>query len=287
MAVGERWLAAARRDVWPVCMSTQREKADAFWNLHTRPGVFVIANPWDAGSARLLEHLGFEALATSSAAAAGTLGRVDYELSRDEALSMARQITEAVNVPVSADLEFGFGDSPEAVAETVKLAAESGLAGCSIEDARGDAAPYDLGLARERIAAAVAVARSLPHRFVLTARAENFARGVKDLADTIARLQAFEAAGADVLFPVGLPDLESYRSVCAAVGKPVNGIGGLKGRPFTVAQFEAVGVKRISVATAFWRTAMTAVRDAAAEIRAAGTFSFGERSMTTMEAMGR
>ncbi len=264
-------------------MKTQAEKAEAFWRRHDQPGAFVIPNPWDAGSARLLAGMGFSALATSSAAAAGTLGRGDYGLSREESLALAAQIARAVDVPVSADLENGFGDSPEEVATTVRLAAAAGLAGCSIEDARGDAAPYDLALATERIVAAVEVVRGLPHRFVLTARSENFVRGVKNLDDTIRRLQAYERAGADVLFPVGLPDLASYRTLCDAVTKPVNGIGGIKGRPFTAAQLAEAGVKRISLATALWRAAMTALRDAAAEVSGHGTFAFGERSLSTAE----
>ena len=264
-------------------MKTPAEKAEAFWALHRRDDAFVIPNPWDAGSARMMVGMGFEALATSSAALAGTLGRKDYELKRDEALAMARQIVEAVDVPVSADLENGFGDSPETVAETVRLAASIGLAGCSIEDARGGAAPYEIGLATERIKAAVEVVRGLPHRFVLTARSENFARGVKDLGDTIERLQAFESAGADVLFPVGLPDLAAYRAVCAALAKPVNGIAGIKGRTFTAEQLAAAGVKRISLATALWRVAMTALHEAALEVREKGTFEFGQRAMGTVE----
>lgn len=267
-------------------MKTPAEKAELFWAMHQRARAWVIPNPWDAGSARMLAHLGFEALATSSSASAGTLGRADYGVTRDEALEMARRIVEAVDVPVSADLENGFGDSPEDVAETVRRAAEIGLAGCSIEDARGDAAPYDLGLATERVAAAVEAARRVGRRFVLTARAENFARGVKDLDDTIARLQAFERVGADVLFPIGVPDLASYRAICAAVTKPVNAIGGIKGRTFTLAELEAVGVKRVSLATALWRTAMTALHEAAREVREKGTFAFGERALATGEVVG-
>jgi 2-methylisocitrate lyase-like PEP mutase family enzyme len=264
-------------------MKTTSEKSEAFWALHLAPGAFVMPNPWDAGSARMLAGLGFQALATSSGAAAGTLGRNDYGLKRDEALAMARGIVEAVDVPVSADLENGYGDSPQEVAETVRRAAEIGLAGCSIEDARGGEKPYDLGLAVERVAAAVEVVRALPRRFVLTARAENFARGVKDLEDTIARLKAYERAGADVLFAIGLPDLGSHRAVCAAVTRPVNGIGGIKGRPFTVAELATVGVKRISTATALWRAAMTALHEAAREVRDEGTFEFGQRAMSGPE----
>jgi len=267
-------------------MKTVNEKAEAFRRLHERTETWVIANPWDAGSARVLAHAGFEALATSSAASAGTLGRLDYNVKREEALEMARRIVEAVDVPVSADLENGFGDTPEEVAETVRRAAEIGLAGCSIEDARGDAEPYEFGLACERIEAAVESARSVGRPFVLTARSEGFARGVRDLDEVVRRLRAFEEAGADVLFPVGLPDLESYRVVCAAVTKPVNGIGGIKGRPFTVAQLADAGVRRVSVATAFWRAAMTALFKAAREVRESGTFEFGQRAAASGEIAG-
>lgn len=268
-------------------MKTPAEKAEAFWAMHQRERAWVIPNPWDAGSARMLAHLGFEALATSSSASAGTLGRADYGVTRDEALEMARRIVEAVDVPVSADLENGFGDSPEDVAETVRRAAAIGLAGCSIEDARGDAVPYDLGLATERVAAAVEAAGRVGRRFVLTARAENFARGVKNLDDTLARLQAYEQAGADVLFPVGVPDLASYRTICAVLTKPVNAIAGIKGRAFTLAELEAAGVKRVSLATALWRAAMTALHEAALEIREKGTFEFGERALVTGEIVAR
>lgn len=262
---------------------SQAEKISRFRALHAAPGAFVIPNPWDAGSARLLALLGFSALATSSSAAAGTLGRADYGLTRDEALAMARAIVEATELPVSADLESGFGDSPATVAETIRLAAACGLAGCSIEDARGDAAPYDFNHAVERFAAAVAANRALPHPLVLTARAENFARDRADLDDTIARLQAFARAGADVLFAPGLPDLAAIRAVCAAVSKPVNVVAGPKGRLFTVTQLADAGVKRISLATSLYRAAMTALRDAASEVRTHGSFSFGERVMTSSD----
>jgi 2-methylisocitrate lyase-like PEP mutase family enzyme len=286
-AAGDANRLAALPDVVEIrhdqSMKTPAEKAEAFWAMHQQARAWVIPNPWDAGSARVLERMGFQALATSSSASAGTLGRADYGVTRDEALDMARRIVEAVDVPVSADLENGYGDSPDAVAETVRRAAEIGLAGCSIEDARGDAVPYDIGLATERVAAAVEAARGVRRRFVLTARAENFARGVKNLDDTIARLQAFERAGADVLFPIGVPDLASYRAICAAVTKPVNAIGGIKGRTFTLAELEGVGVKRVSVATALWRAAMTAMQEAALEIREKGTFEFGQRALGTAE----
>ncbi len=255
---------------------TQTEKAVAFRALHDRPGAFVIPNPWDAGSARLLAGLGFEALATSSAASAGVLGRRDGMITRDEALAHARAIASAVDVPVSADLEKGFGDSPEDVAETIRLAAETGLAGGSIEDATGDPARpiFDFGQAVERVAAAVEAARALDFPFVLTARTENFVRNILDLDDTIRRLQAFEKAGADVLFAPGLPDLDSVRAVCAAVSKPVNFMAGIKGQSFPVAELEAAGVKRISVATSLYRAAMTGMLNAAREIREQGTFGY-------------
>ncbi len=257
----------------------QSEKVARFCALHAAPGAFVIPNPWDAGSARLLAGLGFAALATSSSASAGTLGRRDYGLTRESALAMARTIVEATDVPVSADFENGFGDTPEVVAETIRLAAGIGLAGCSIEDAAGNARPYDLALATERIAAAAAAARALPFPFVVTARAENFLRGVPDLADTIKRLQAYERAGADVLFAPGVSDLAAVRTLCRAVSKPVNVIAGGKGGSPSLAELAAAGVKRISLATSLYRAAMTALRDAAEEIRANGTFHFGERAM--------
>lgn len=262
---------------------TQHEKAVRFRALHAAPGAFVIPNPWDAGSARLLEGLGFAALATSSSASAGTLGHRDYGVTRDEALAMARRIVEATSLPVSADLENGFGASPESVAETVRLAAAAGLAGCSIEDAAGDEAPYELALATERIAAAVAVVRQLPFPFVLTARAENFLRDKPDIADTIRRLQAYEQAGADVLFAPGLPGLAAVRTVCAAVTKPVNAIGTMQDGTLSVAGLAAAGVKRISLATSLYRAAMTALRDAAGEVRTQGTFSFSTKAMPGTE----
>lgn len=265
-------------------MSTsQHEKGARLRALHEAPGIFVIPNPWDAGSARLLEAMGFAALATSSAAAAGTLGRRDYGLAREEALAMAREIAEAVELPVSADLENGFGDSPEEVAETVRCAAAMGLAGCSIEDARGDAAPYELALARERVAAAVEVVRGLPFPFVLTARAENYLRGRPELDDTIARLQAYEAAGAEVLFAPGVPDLASVKRLCASVRRPVNVVGTMANGTVSVAELAEAGVKRVSVAASFYRAAMAGLRDAAREVRETGTFSYASRALTVAE----
>src|SRR5215470_1933831 len=202
-------------------MPSQTEKANRFRALHEAPEAFVIANAWDAGSARILAGLGFPALATSSGASAGVLGRRDGMVSRTEALAQARAIVEATDLPVSADLEKGFADTPEGAAETIGLAAAAGLVGGSIEDFSGDPQRplYDLAQATERVAAAIAAARNLPFDFTLTARAENFLRGNPDLDDTIRRLQAFEKAGADVLFAPGLPDLAAVRAVCSAVSR--------------------------------------------------------------------
>lgn len=264
-------------------MLTRSEKAGAFRALHARPGAFVIPNPWDAGSARILAGLGFEALATSSAASAGVLGRRDGMITREEALLHARSIVMATDVPVSADLEKGFGDAPETVAETIRLAAEVGLSGGSIEDGTGnpDRPIFDFGHAVERVAAAVESARSLSFEFVVTARSENFFHGNPDLDDTIRRLQAFEKAGADVLFAPGLPDLESVRAVCAAVSKPVNFMAGIKGRSFSVAELEAAGVKRISLATSLYRAAMTGLMAAAREVKEHGTFGYLDDAVTS------
>ena len=262
---------------------TQTDKAQQFRALHEAPDAFVIANVWDGGSARMMAGLGFAALATSSGASAGLLGRRDGKVTRDEALAQARIICDAVDLPVSADLEKGFGDAPEIVAETIGLAAEVGLVGCSIEDASGnpDAPIFDLGHATERIAAAVAAARALRFPFTLTGRTENFLRGRTDLDDTIKRLQAYEAAGADALMAPGLPDLESVRAVCAATTKPFNFMVGIKGKSFTVAALASAGVKRISLATSLYRAAMTGLLTAATEVREHGTFGYIETSLAT------
>jgi len=264
---------------------TRHEKAVRFRALHDAPGAFVIPNPWDAGSARILAGLGFRALATSSAASASTAGRKDGGLTLDEALAHARSIVDATDLPVSADLEEGFGDDPETVAETIRLAAGVGLVGCTIEDSTGrqDHPLYDLPLAAERIAAAAQAARALPFPFLLTARAHNFLYAAPSLDDTIARLQAYEKAGADVLFAPGLPDLAAVRAVCAAVSKPVNFMVGIKGKSFPVADLAAAGVKRISLATSLYRAAMTAFLDAARQVRDIGQFDFVERSATMPE----
>jgi 2-methylisocitrate lyase-like PEP mutase family enzyme len=263
---------------------TQNEKAARFRALHHGPGAFIIPNPWDVGSARILAGLGFKALATSSAASACALGRRDHGLTRDEALSHARLIVDATDLPVSADLENGFGDTAEAVAETIRLAAEVGLVGCTIEDATGneDAPLYDLHLAVERIAAAAEAVRGLQFPFILTARAHNFLYAAPSLDDTIKRLQAFEKAGADVLFAPGLPDLAAVGTVCGAVSKPFNFMVGIKGESFSVSELAAVGVRRISLATSLYRAAMTGLLDAARDVNK-GQFGFVERSVTTAE----
>ena len=261
---------------------TRADKAKQFRSLHEAPEAFVIANVWDGGSARMMAALGFPALATSSGASAGLLGRRDGRVTREEALAQARVICDATDLPVSADLEKGFGDAPEVVAETIRLAAEAGLVGCSIEDASGnpDAPIFELSHATERIAAA---ARALPFPFTLTGRTENFLRGRPDLDDTIKRLKAYEAAGADTLMAPGLPNLEAVRAVCAAAKKPFNFMVGIKGKSFTVAELAAAGVKRISLATSLYRAAMTGLLNAAKEVRAHGTFGYIDTSLATPE----
>jgi 2-methylisocitrate lyase-like PEP mutase family enzyme len=245
-----------------------------FRALHEAAGAFVIPNPWDVGTARLLASLGFKALATTSAGLAFSLGRPEGLLSRDEVLAHCRDIVGATSLPVSADLEKGFGESPDSAAETVRAAAATGLAGCSLEDHtnRRDDPIFDFSLAVERIAAAAEAARVLPHDFVLTARCENFLWGRPDLDDTLRRLQAFQEAGADVLYAPGLRSVEDIRTVCAALGKPVNVVMGLPGAAFTVRDLAEAGVKRISVGSALARLAYGACLAAAQEIAAEGNF---------------
>jgi 2-methylisocitrate lyase-like PEP mutase family enzyme len=264
---------------------SQADKAARFKALHGGPRAFVIANPWDAGSARILGGLGFVALATSSGASAGTLGRRDGSVTRDEALAHARAIVEATELPVSADLEKGFGDSPEDAAETIRRAAQAGLVGGSIEDASGDKQQpiYALSHATERIAAAAEAAHALAFPFMLTARAENFLHGKTDLDDTIRRLQAFEKAGADVLFAPALPDLAAVRAVCAAVTKPVNFMVAIRGKSWSVAELEAAGVRRISLASSLWRAAMGGLAEAAREVHEKGTFGYLDRALPGAE----
>ena len=266
--------------------TTQADKARAFRALHER--LFVMPNPWDGGSARILAGLGFAALATSSGAAAGTLGRRDGAITRDESLALARVIVDATELPVSADLENGFGAAPEDAAETIRRAAAIGLVGGSIEDASGDAERplYDVAHAAERIAAAAEAARACGLAFTLTARAENFLRGRPDLDDTIRRLQAYERAGADVLFAPGLPDLDAVRTVCASVGKPVNFMVAIRGRSFSVAELRAAGVRRVSLATSLYRAAMTGLVNAAREVAEHGSFGYLDQGLLTSAELG-
>src|SRR6201981_1236253 len=264
-------------------MSTsQTDRAERFRALHEAPSTFLIPNPWDVPSARLLAGLGFPALATSSAAAANTIGRKDGETTRDEALAHARVIVNATDVPVSADLEKGFGEKPEVVAETILLAAEAGLVGCTIEDSTGnpDHPVLDFQLAVERIDAGTRAARSLSFPFMLTARAHNLLYANPSLDETIRRLQAFEKAGADVLFAPGLPDLTAVQAVCAAVSKPVNFMVGIKGKSFSVAELTAAGVKRISFATSLYRAVMTGLLNAVRQVKDTGQCAFLHRRVT-------
>jgi len=263
-------------------MENQHELAARFRALHEADGIFVMPNVWDGGSAAVMTGLGFKALATSSAACAATLGKLDGEVTRDEALAHARLIASLSSVPVAADLENGFGHAPESVAETMRLAATAGLAGGSIEDSSGDAnAPiYDFAHAVERVTAAAEQVRALKFPFVLTARAENFLHGKADLEDTVRRLQAFERAGADVLFAPGLPDLAAVRTVCSALEKPVNFMAGMRGKSFALADLAAAGVKRVSLSTSLYRAALTGLLAAGQEVRKAGTFGYVETLMS-------
>ena len=265
---------------------TREERVRAFRALHERPGAFVIPNPWDAGTARILTALGFEALATTSAGYSFAKGLRDSSaaLTRESVLGNAKEIVEATPLPVSADLEDCFGRSAEICAETIRLAAETGLVGGSIEDATGDASDpiYDFDFAVERVAAATEAARSCG--FVLTARAENYLHGRPDLADTIKRLQAFEKAGADVLYAPGLPSLDAIHEVCGSVAKPVNVVMGLKGATYTVDQLAEAGVKRISVGGSFARAALGAFVRAAREVKEKGTFTYAADALPHVEA---
>jgi 2-methylisocitrate lyase-like PEP mutase family enzyme len=270
-------------------MPTQSEKALRFKALHDGAETFVIGNPWDAGTARILTSLGYKALSTTSAGLAFTLGRRDNtaSVSRDEALANARAIVDATPLPVAADLENGYGDSPEAAAETIRLAAEvAGLVGGSIEDATGNAEHpiYEFNHAVERIAAAAAAAHALPLPFMLVARAENYLHGRPDLDGTIRRLQAFEAAGAEVLYAPGITQPEDIRTVCSSVTKPVNVLMGMRGvAPLSVKELGALGVRRISIGSGFSRAALTAFLNVAREVIDDGTFTFAERTLYMSE----
>jgi len=263
---------------------SQLEKAQRFQALHAGPSAFVIPNPYDAGSAKMLAGLGFQALATSSGASANVLGKRDGQVTRAEALAHAQAIVAATDLPVSADLEKCFADTLAEIGETIRLAAATGLVGCSIEDATGDPARplFALDEAAQRVAAAAQAARALPFPFTLTARTENYLNGQPDLADTIRRLQAFEQAGADVLFAPGLPDLAAVRAVVAAVGKPVNFVASMPGKAFSVAELAAAGVRRISLGAALYRAAVGGMLAAAREAQA-GTFGYLHQATPTAE----
>ena len=268
-------------------MRTQAEKAAVFRALHARAGAFIIPNPWDAGTARLLAGLGFEALATTSLGLANTLGRPDgaNAVSRSEVLENCRIIAGATDLPVNADLENGYAHEPRAAAEMIRLAAEAGVVGGSIEDATGDPAQpiYDFNLAVERVQAAVETARSLPVPFMLTARAENLLHGRPDLDDTIRRLQAFEKAGADVLYAPGVRDLATIRTVASSVGKPLNVVMSAADPALTAAQLAEAGVKRISVGGALSRLALAAFLKGAREMKEQGGFTWVRDTVPSRE----
>jgi 2-methylisocitrate lyase-like PEP mutase family enzyme len=264
-------------------MTSQREKADGFRGLHERRGAFVIPNPWDVGTARILAALGFEAVATTSAGYAFSLGLRDSAVGRDGVLAHARAIVAATDLPVSADLENCFGDDPATVAETIRLAAETGLVGGSVEDATGNSRQpiYEFGLAVERVRAAAEAAHRFSFPFTLTARAENFLHGRPDLDDTIRRLQAFEQAGADVLYAPGLPDLAAIKRVCSSVSKPVNVLALTSA--FSVEELAAAGARRISLGSGLSRLALGAFLGAAREISERGTFTFLQHAAPSAE----
>lgn len=266
-------------------MIRQTEKASAFRALHERTSAFIIPNPWDVGTARILAHLGFEALATTSMGYAFSLGRRDNTLNRDESLVHASAIVSATELPVSADLENGFGDDPKVVAETIRLAAGVGLVGGSVEDATGCPHDpiYEMHHAVERVRAAAEAARSLPFPFMLAARAENYLHGRLDLRDTIKRLQAFQEAGADVLYAPGLTSKDDIATVVRSVDRPVNVVMGLRGAQLSVAELSAIGVRRISVGSALYRAAIGAFLVAARKMSEQGTFDFAKTAVSPAE----
>ena len=259
-------------------MPTQSEKGTTFRALHDRDRAFIIPNPWDVGSARILEHLGFEALATTSMGFAFSVGRLDNTVGREPVLQHIASLAAATDLPVSADLENGFGDDPKECAETIRLAAQAGIVGGSIEDATGRAEGpiYCLEHAKARVEAAVEAARSLPFTFTLTARAENYLHGRPDIKDTITRLQAYQEAGADVLYAPGLKTRDEIAEVVRSVDRPVNVVMGLQGVQLSLADLSQLGVKRVSVGSSLARTALGAFLRAAREMREKGTFDFAK-----------
>jgi 2-methylisocitrate lyase-like PEP mutase family enzyme len=266
-------------------MKTQAEKGQLFRDLHYRDSAFVIPNPWDIGSARLLASTGFEALATTSVGYANSIGRQDHGVTRDEMIAHAATLAAATELPVSADLENGFGHDPGTVAETIRMAAAAGLAGCSIEDStnRDDDPIYSFEHSVDRIRAAAEQVRNLPFPFMLTARSENYLHGRKDLADTINRLQAFQEAGADVLYAPGITDVKEVATLISSVDRPVNVLAGMQGTHFDVNELSRIGAKRISVGGALTRIAFAALLGAAREMKEHGTFSFVNGPITSRE----
>ena len=264
-------------------MKTQQEKGEAFRALHEREGAFIIPNPWDAGTARMLAQMGFEALATTSAGNAFSHGKNDGTMGREATLENAAEIVAASDLPVSADLENGFGDRPEAAAETIRMAAETGLVGGSIEDATGrsDAPIYEIEHAIERVQAAAEAAHALPFPFVLTARAENYLHGREDLKDTIHRLRVYQEAGADVLYAPGLMTREEIAAVIGSVERPVNVLMGMGDLRLSLDELSEMGVRRVSVGGALCRLALGAFLDAAREMQERGTFEFAKRAIRT------
>jgi len=266
-------------------MQTHTEKATRFRELHQRSSAFIIPNPWDIGSARLLEHLGFEALATTSVGCAFSLGKRDHGVSRDEMMAYVAGMVAATNVPVSADLENGFGDDPETVATTIRMAAAAGLAGCSIEDSTnrpGDPI-YAFDHAVDRVRAAVEATRALSVPFTFTARAENYLHGRPDLDDTIRRLKAFQEAGADVLYAPGMTDMKDIATLVRSVDRPVNVVAGMQGVHFELAELSKIGVKRVSIGGALSRIAYATCIRAATEMRDRGTFTFVDEPIASRE----
>jgi 2-methylisocitrate lyase-like PEP mutase family enzyme len=276
---------ALRRNQRDLTMTTQTEKGQAFRALHQRDHAFIIPNPWDTGTARLLAHLGFEALASTSAGYASSMGLRDYAVGREAMIAHVAALASATNLPVSADLENGFADAPGVVAKTISLAAAAGVVGGSIEDATGreEHPIYEQALAAERVRAAAESARALGFPFTLTARAENYLHGRRDLSDTIQRLQAYQEAGADVLYAPGLTSADEIATLVRSVDRPVNVLMGIPGAALNLAALSAIGVRRVSVGSALARTALSAFLRAAREMRNDGTFTFAEGAASGRE----
>jgi 2-methylisocitrate lyase-like PEP mutase family enzyme len=276
---------ALLRNQRDLTMTTQTEKGQAFRALHQRDHAFIIPNPWDIGTARLLAHLGFEALASTSAGYASSMGLRDYAVGREAMIAHVAALASATNLPVSADLENGFADAPGVVAKTISLAAAAGVVGGSIEDATGreEHPIYEQALAAERVRAAAESARALGFPFTLTARAENYLHGRRDLSDTIQRLQAYQEAGADVLYAPGLTSADEIATLVRSVDRPVNVLMGIPGAALNLAALSAIGVRRVSVGSALARTALSAFLRAAREMRNDGTFTFAEGAASGRE----